>query len=94
MIYNVYAMHDRCTGFLSPTLELNDDAALRHFEHALSQPVSDLFSTHPEDFSLYCIGSYDTNKGSLDPLVPVVLVITGAQALQRYAARTSHNKEA
>lgn len=87
MIYKSYAMHDRCTGFLAPTLELNDDAAVRHFQHAIVTPVSDLYGTHPDDFSLYFIGTYNSDTGVFLPQSPVECVITGSQALQSYHAR-------
>ena len=35
MIYNIYAMRDELTGFLPPTYDINDAAAMRNFRVAI-----------------------------------------------------------
>lgn len=71
MIYGIYAVRDVKTGFLSPTLDVNGDSAIRNFEHALMRADS-LFFTHPSDYSLYRIGDYDTETGLITPAVPLI----------------------
>lgn len=69
MIFGIYAMKDRLTGFLQPTLEQNDSCAVRNFQTALQQS-KDVMKVFPSDFSLYTIGTYDTISGvicSCDP---------------------------
>ncbi len=66
MIYGVYAIRDLRTGYLSPTVDVNDSSALRNFRHAASRTES-LFYTHPADYQLERIGSYDTDDGILVP---------------------------
>lgn len=80
MIYGVYSMRDSKTGFMSVTLDQNDDAAARNFSHAVL--TSDgILRTHAEDFSLYRLGSFDTDSGLLSPETVPVHVLSGTQAL-------------
>ncbi len=76
MIINVYSIRDVKAGFLSPTFEMSDEVAIRNFVHGVSCASGDsLFFTHAKDFSLYAIGSFDTDKGILLPFnVPMHLV--------------------
>lgn len=90
MIYNVYAIRDFKTGFLTPTLDQNDAAAARNFEHAVLVNQDSLFFSHPEDYALYRVGSYDTECGKILPEMPVE-VLTAAQVMA--AALSRRNKE-
>lgn len=65
MIFGIYAVRDLKTGFLTPTFDLNDQSAMRNFEHA-AQNTQSLFFTHSSDYSLYRIGSYDSDTGLID----------------------------
>lgn len=73
MIYNVYAIRDQYTGFLTPTVEGNDAAAKRNFEHAMSNPQSLLY-THAKDYDLMRIGTYDSDTGEIVGQLPVVIM--------------------
>lgn len=87
MIYNVYAIRDFKTGFLSPTLEQNDAAAARNFEHAVLQSEQTLFFTHPEDYALYRIGEFNTDDGSLSaPALPEE-ILTASQVFNSAMSR-------
>lgn len=66
MIVNVYAMRDVKTGFLTPSFDSNDETAIRNFSHAVINSDSIIFS-FAQDFSLYRIGSYDSDTGILSP---------------------------
>lgn len=64
MIYGVYAMRDAKTGFMSPTVDANDETAIRSFRHAVA--ASDgILRTYAQDFSIYRLGSFDTDSGAL-----------------------------
>lgn len=69
MIYNVYAIQDACVGFLTPSFDFNDGSAKRNFAHAMRNSQS-LFNSHPQDFSLYRIGAYDSDVGVIDGCTP------------------------
>lgn len=67
MIYGVYAIRDAKVGFLSPTVEINKDIAQRNFEYAILNSDHSLFFTHPDDFSFYRLGFFDSDSGTLEP---------------------------
>lgn len=69
MIYSIYAIRDLKVGFLSLTVEQNDAVALRNFEHAKLNAQS-LMHSHPADFELFKLGTYDTDNGSIVPCLP------------------------
>ena len=73
MKYGIYVIRDQRTSFLTPTVDLNDASAMRNFEHAVQDKHS-LFFSHVEDYSLYRIGTYDTDTGSIDPEMATLLV--------------------
>ena len=64
MIYGIYSVKDIKTGYLPPTFDMNDLSAMRNFEHACMNEDS-LFFTHPADYQLYKVGSFDTETGSI-----------------------------
>ncbi|UPW41655.1 nonstructural protein [Peromfec virus RodF8_29] len=81
MDYGVYAMRDARIGFLSPTIEINDDVAIRNFYHAVthSDGVLDSFAN---DFSLYRIGSYESDHAQLIPMSPIQHLAEASAALR------------
>lgn len=79
MIYPVYAIRDFKTGFLQPVCEVNEASAVRNFSSAVLSNDKGLFFTNPGDYALYHIGSYDTDSGVIDSLVPVTEVVTASQ---------------
>lgn len=80
MIYGLYSMRDAKTGFMSITLDQNDDSAARNFSHAVN--TSDgILRTHAEDFSLYRLGAFDTDSGSITVESVPVHILSGTQAL-------------
>lgn len=81
MLYNVYSIRDIYTGFLSPVVELNDNAAKRNFSHAVNQPES-LMHTSAKDYSLYFVGQYDTDSGEVIPASPIRLVCDATDVME------------
>ena len=76
MIVNVYSMRDLKSEFMAPTFSTNDAVAMRNFESAVEQSHDVLF-THRNDFQLFRIGSFDTEKGLLIPEDLPVLICEG-----------------
>uniref|UniRef100_A0AAU8AW51 Nonstructural protein n=1 Tax=Dulem virus 134 TaxID=3145611 RepID=A0AAU8AW51_9VIRU len=75
MKFGVYSIRDVKVGFLNPTFEMSDAVSRRNFSHAVLNNTDSLFFSHPEDYSLYKIGTFDTETGKLLPLdVPLQLV--------------------
>ncbi|QXN75082.1 nonstructural protein [Microvirus mar21] len=64
MIYNVYAIDDLKTTYLSPALAPSHAAAIRDFKLAYAQPGTPLHEC-PEDFRLVLLGTYDNSNGKL-----------------------------
>lgn len=64
MIYGLYAIKDDKTGFMTPTVDISDAAAERNFAHAIVS-TKGLFYTHPADFALYKLATYNTSDGSI-----------------------------
>ena len=68
MLHNIYTVFDSAAVmFDRPFTAISDNAAIRSFgdicvsaDHPIGQ--------HPEDYSLYRIGTYDDNKGVIAPL--------------------------
>ncbi len=70
MKYGIYSIRDSAADvFTAPTIDLNDDSAIRSFAQAVNHPDS-LMNFSPSDFSLYRIGSFDVDDGSIEPLNP------------------------
>ena len=69
MVYNVYSVLDVNVGFGVPVCQDNDAVAVRSFENGCIDQSS-LWYTHSSDFSLHCIGTFDTDSGELVPLAP------------------------
>lgn len=79
MIYPVYAIRDFKTSFMSPTCDVNDESAIRNFEHTVLNAQDSLYFSHPEDYALYRIGQYDADKGLLIPESPIMELRTASQ---------------
>lgn len=73
MKYPVFAIRDVHTGFMSPTVDQNQSAAIRNFEHAVMQSAS-LMNSHPEHYALYHIGEFDTETGKITDCLPEHLI--------------------
>lgn len=67
MIISLYSINDALNGFMSPTLQNNDAAAMRSF----AEVFKDVYS--PADYSLFKIGSFDTDTGEIIPDVPTIV---------------------
>lgn len=65
MKLTIYAIRDAKTCFMTPVPEMNDQSAARNFEHAVSASDS-LMHSHPGDFALYSLGTYDNETGKLE----------------------------
>lgn len=83
MIYGVYSIRDVKTGFMTPTIEVNDEAAVRNFSHAVVNSDSILFS-FATDFALYRIGSFDSDSASLSPEKVPVHLYDAAAAIRAF----------
>lgn len=81
MNFGVYSIQDVKTGFMTPTIDQNDQAAVRNFSSAIMQSDGILF-THAEDFRLYKIGEFDSETGSILTVVPIVHLADGSDVMR------------
>lgn len=81
MLVKVYSVFDnKAGGYLMPYFAVNDAVASRMLETAVNNRSHDFFE-HPEDFQLFCIGSWDEQEGKLEGVAPFHVV--NAHALKR-----------
>ena len=74
MIQNIYAIYDeKAEAYNAPFPLATDGLAKRSFEMACTNPATDLYK-YPGDFKLYCIATWDDNKGSFDNVVPAKFI--------------------
>lgn len=76
MKFGVYAIRDVLSGFMTPVLESNDAVAMRNFRMATDTNPG-LMHYRPGDFALYRIADFDSERGTLFPIVPPELVCNG-----------------
>ena len=60
----------------------NDATAIRTFSDEInSNDKKSLISTHPHDFALYKIATYEEQTGKITPIYPPKLLINGDQCV-------------
>lgn len=80
MRFPVYSYRDKNVGFGQPIVENNEMTAVRGFSYAVNGRDG-LMNFSPGDYDLYHIGYFDSEKGVLEPLSPVVLVASGSSVV-------------
>ena len=74
MTQNIYAIFDeKAEAYNAPFPLATDGLAKRSFEMACTNPATDLYK-YPGDFKLYCIATWDDNKGSFNNVVPAKFI--------------------
>ena len=64
----IYTVYDtKGTFYLDTFLKENNETAIREFGIILSQN-NNLFSTYPQDFTLFKVGWFDTKDGTITPV--------------------------
>lgn len=78
---NIYAIYDsKAEAFMTPIFVDKDGQALRDFQDAVMNKDS-VFNRHPEDYTLFKIGTYDQNKGKISSLDTPVSMGVGIEYL-------------
>lgn len=80
MIYGVFSIRDSKTGFMTPTIDVNADSAIRNFAHSLVAGPS-VVTTFSTDFDLYQLGQFNSEAGELIPCPAPVFITSGSGAL-------------
>lgn len=65
---NVYAVYDSAIkSFMAPFFMQTDGQAIRAFSDTVNAVPPTLVSKHPEQFTLYNLGTFDDESGELTP---------------------------
>jgi len=68
---NIYTIHDTVADFYSPTFQAeNDNHAIRMFSQAIDLD-------HKHDFSLWLVGTFSSEKGTLKASQETTLILHG-----------------
>lgn len=73
MKLKAFVIKDAINGFTTPDFKISEQVALRDFAYVVNQEKG-LLAYKPEDYSLYCIGEYDTDKGQFKPMDKKLIV--------------------
>lgn len=75
-MFKLYSVFDvKATTFAAPFILQNDAIAIRSFAAAVKDPES-MLSKYPEDYILYCIGTFDPDSSVIDSFAkPVHLAV-------------------
>lgn len=92
MTQDVYAVKDNLNGFISLTLDDNDQTAVRNFAFAILNPDS-IMGFKPDDFDLYHMGTFDLETGCFTQDKMPSLVVRGANIASAYARIDDDEKE-
>lgn len=88
MITKMFSVFDSKAAFFgNPFYEQREESAIRTFGDAVNDPnPKNMWNAHPEDYSLFYVGEFDSDTGEILPTVPKNLVT--ASALKSYASGT------
>lgn len=82
MIKNIYSVFDKkAQVFSNPFTTLNHGTAIRSFDQACKDPGTEL-SMYPNDFTLFCIGTFDDEFGTITPPATAELITHGKESVK------------
>lgn len=83
MILEMYSVYDSAVqAYMTPFFVRSKGEAIRSFSEAVNDEKHQ-FSKHASDYSLFALGAYDDNSGSVEGLKVPVRVITALECLER-----------
>lgn len=75
MNLNVYSLFDQAAeAFTQPFFLHNDGLAIRAFQDNVNAPDTNV-GQHPEQFTLFKLGSYNDTNGELSPITPTSIAL-------------------
>lgn len=80
MIYKLFSIRDKYTGFMSPAPDVSEESAKRQFAFAVNNNPG-VMNFSPRDYDLYEIGTYDNESGKIEALIPVKFIINGGELI-------------
>ncbi len=86
MKYGIFSIRDAAAHvFTAPTIDLTDESAIRGFSQAVNNKGS-VMNFCPSDFALYRIGILNVEAGTIEPVNPPELLVSGDRLLERDVA--------
>lgn len=80
MIFGLYVIRDEKTEFMQPMVDSNTATAIRNFSVAMRK--HDVMNSFPVEFSLYRIGEYNSETGTIKALEQPEFIIQGSDVLE------------
>lgn len=75
MQYKAYSIFDsKALTYSPPFFQTTDGSAIRMLSD-LANDQGTQIGRHPKDFVLFCVGSYDDQKGAMSPVSPLLHVM-------------------
>lgn len=82
MIYQIFTVHDQKAGaYLPPFYFTTKGQAIRAFADTCNDPAH-AFSKHPEDYTLFDLGTYDDGTAGFNPHVTPISLGTALEHRQ------------
>lgn len=78
LVYPICAIRDSLAHFYPPTCEETTRSAVRNFSMAVNG-ASGSISFSPADFTLFHVGNFNVEKGTIEPVIPIVQLANGAE---------------
>lgn len=80
MKLGIYSIHDAHVGFMAPVTDMNDVTALRNFSVQVN--TNETIKRHSLDFSIYRIGTFDSDSGIIEAQIPPEIVANASSLLE------------
>ncbi|WNK13393.1 MAG: nonstructural protein [Microvirus sp.] len=82
MLLKAYCVHDaKALQYHAPFFTSTDGSALRSFAD-LANDTATTVGRHPNDYSLWCCGTYDDNTGHINPNLPLLHIADASSLLK------------
>lgn len=82
MLLRAYSIYDnKALVYRAPFFASTNGEASRSFAD-LANDINTIVGKHPADYSLFCVGAYDDQKGQLHPLLPIEHVVDALTVYQ------------
>ncbi len=86
MKYGIFSIRDAAAHvFTAPTIDLTDESAIRGFSQAVNNKGS-MMNFCPSDFALYRIGILNVEAGTIEPVNPPEMLVSGDRLVERVVA--------
>ena len=88
----IVCFRDELVGFDKPQIEVNENSAIRNFAYALTH--NDYLTEHAKDYSLWLIGEFDNEKGTIlydDKKTYPIKLVDGSSIVNGIVAKGDSN---